>query len=955
MREAKRTGSTGASDDSILTADCPETSPGAGSGPVDWVAVRRFALLIGRGEEQLVLAVFPPQDGPCIHLPGDLGEMHRREVERTLRRHPQHALGMVLNPPLPKPEDWGSRLEDQRDDGSPKTWGASNRHIRGGVGIWAECDGGLPIEEQALLPERAGLPRPSLTVWTGGKSLHMYWLLAGGELLVPDQFRALQRRLAAAIEAAAPEARPDKGICNPSRVMRVPGGIHPKTGNRCRIEIETGPRYAIEELEAMVPAPQEISSSPTWSSSPQATSTGGSWFDRLSPDRQAAQAEAMLRHVPLRTEAGQGLYEPSLRILAGMVRQFGPEEAAAICDRAGWRSEAWDPAGKVHGLASGDGTATIGALIGAARDHGWRHPLEESAVAGPAPTAAVVITEEPAAAPQPHRPPVTFEERWSALEAAADDLAATSHGAVRLAAEMAEKASSLELSRLTRRDLESLLEAALRRRRPAADPIAPGGRFRVNPSIWVVDGLIRHGLNLLVGQSGAGKTRLALALAAAWLRGDPCWLGFDLVGGPPVEERELLILGTDQTREDWSVAMLPLGLVRDLGDGERQLHERVTLIPLESGMVLDADWLARVRRWCEEHPGGMVLADSLAQLLPPGIEEDKAAAARPVHALTEAMGSCWGLLLHHTRKAAGREGNLGIGAGRGSGAVDAAVSRVLGLGLLHKMEHGIAVPQESDPRRELISTKRGGPTVHLVVTSDSTGGWLNQGSAEALKTEERRQRAVANLTDLQQSAREALQEAGGAYQTTRQVFEAQGSSWDADKTDGGKGAAQLRKTLRRLETLGLVESVLAGNERTYRIAGSSSPPQAGEQQEPEGGEYESPDRLADLREERIPQHVREVRDADRLWEQQHRKRTEAEETLLEMQSTEAPELPAIGEIVEISDGRGGWSPGYRVTAATAEQITLISEATGRTVRKAVNRRRPSWRRPDSSQQLLLAG
>jgi hypothetical protein len=51
----------------------------------------------------------------------------------------------------------------------------------------------------------------------------------------------------------------------------------------------------------------------------------------------------------------------------------------------------------------------------------------------------------------------------------------------------------------------------------------------------------------------------------------------------------------------------------------------------------------------------------------------------------------------------------------------------------------------------------------------------------------------------------------------------------------------------------------------------------------DGDEYESPERLADIREERIPQHVREERDTNRLWEQQHSQRTEREAELLDQQ------------------------------------------------------------------------
>ena len=59
------------------------------------------------------------------------------------------------------------------------------------------------------------------------------------------------------------------------------------------------------------------------------------------------------------------------------------------------------------------------------------------------------------------------------------------------------------------------------------------------------------------------------------------------------------------------------------------------------------------------------------------------------------------------------------------------------------MENGVLVPQESDDRRELLSTKRGGKTLHLVVKSDASGFWSNEGDAEALKQQERQERAIS--------------------------------------------------------------------------------------------------------------------------------------------------------------------------------------------------------------------
>lgn len=979
MTEAKRTPAGGASVDSILPTETPQASRGEGSAPlVDWEEVRRFLDLIGRGggEERLVLAVFPPEEGPCIHLAGTLDAAHRAEVERTLRRHPSHALGLVVNPAAPQPADWGSRPDEKRKDRSPKVWGASNRHIRGAVGGWVECDGGLPIEEQEKLPALAGLPEPTLTIWSGGKSLHQYWLARGGELLATETFRPLQRGLKAAFEESSPEAGADGVVSNPARVMRLPGGLHPKTGHRCRIHTSNGPRYGVEELEQLIPAtatsPSSSSSSSSSPWSPPSMGSGSSWFDRRTPLQQEELAVEMLRHAPLRTEAGKGVYADCFAILAGLVHQFGPDTAAAICERAGWRSAAWDPASKVHGIGASDQQAGIGKLISVARAGGWRHPLavEEERLAAEFPAieepAAVVITEADggtSSSTPPRKERLTFAQRWGAMEAAADRMAASEEPGVRVAAELAETASELEL-RLSRRDLETLLEQAQRRLRPASAPILPGGRFRVRPALWAVEGLVRHGLNLLTGAPGAGKTRFALGCAAAWLKGESSWLGLGLEDGKPIEERELLVIGPDQDLTDWVVALEPLGLATRLDGEEVELHPRVTLHPMETGFLLDADGLATVRRWCDQHPGGLVVADCLAQLLPSGADEDKASAARPVHALAEALGSCWGLLLHHTRKAAGKERNVGIGAARGSSAIEAAVSRVLSLGLLHRKEGGEWVALEGDDRRELISTKRGGPTVHLIVRSDASGIWHNEGSAEELRRQERRQSALGNLTELQQEVLAALETAPDRL-TTRKVWEAMGKDWEEDKASGGAGSALLRKVLRRLGDLGLVETTLEGKERSYRLVASSS--STGIEEEPEGGEYESPERLADLREERIPQHVREERDADRLWEAQHRQRTEREAELLGQTALEEPEAPhvltlkvgrpEVGEEVELANGYGGWSGGWRVEKLTEKTIHMKREGSGKAVSRRLDANPPAWRRPDPTRQqqtLLLA-
>ena len=407
-----------------------------------------------------------------------------------------------------------------------------------------------------------------------------------------------------------------------------------------------------------------------------------------------------------------------------------------------------------------------------------------------------------------------FEKIWSDLEHHAAKLAKTDWSLMKATSSLGAKASELGITRLTTRDLQQLLDDAARKSRATAQPIGAGGIFKVKNTPWVVDGIFRHGLNLLTAPPGAGKSRLCAALAGAWINGKDEFMGGKLLGPEELCDRHILIVGTDQNREDWQLTLKNSGLIRpygtDTSTGEPlvQLHHGLTLHTLEEAIRLDADGLSLIRRWCDDHPNCGVIIDSFTACLPPGVDEDKSSAARPVHELNAALGSCWGVLLHHNRKGAGKDRNIGIGAGRGSGAIDAAVSRVIGLGLIHKMEGGALVAQESDPRRELISTKRGGATLHLVVNGND---WSVEGTADELKRQERQQHLISNLTEAQTDVLSVL-EATNDWITTRDVVAGLGG----DYGDGtGSKAAATRRTLKRLETLGLIESKRVGLERCY--------------------------------------------------------------------------------------------------------------------------------------------
>lgn len=77
---------------------------------VDWAEFEKFVTLLGRGdsEQQLVISLFPDdRSKPNIHIPCLAGSIPKAEINSVLARRKGLSLGLVINPPLPKPADWG--------------------------------------------------------------------------------------------------------------------------------------------------------------------------------------------------------------------------------------------------------------------------------------------------------------------------------------------------------------------------------------------------------------------------------------------------------------------------------------------------------------------------------------------------------------------------------------------------------------------------------------------------------------------------------------------------------------------------------------------------------------------------------------------------------------------------------------------------------------------------------
>ena len=336
---------------------------------IDWDLVDEFLEAIGRSNGNLVFAVYPPDPAkPCIHIQCDAEAIPRAQIEATLTRKPTHSLGVIVNPSREQPANWGTKPEHLNKAGKPRAWGASNAHIQHAIAVFAECDGGLPREAQEAIPALAGLPEPSLSIWTGGKSLHHYWIFTPGQEIPPELFTDLQKRICSAIQLVAPESKPDSSISNSARVMRIPGGVHPATGKRTIITHTSGETFTSDEIATAAPAMFERGT--------RAAEPSHHWFSQLPPDRQEQLAVEMLRdHVPLRTQAGQGAYPICFACLAAITHHFGQARALDIVLAADWRSPGtWEPEAKILTIDDSRYKASIKRLINTAIENGWQIP-----------------------------------------------------------------------------------------------------------------------------------------------------------------------------------------------------------------------------------------------------------------------------------------------------------------------------------------------------------------------------------------------------------------------------------------------------------------------------------------------------------------------------------------------------------------------------------------------------
>ncbi len=121
--------------------------------------------------------------------------------------------------------------------------GQKDVEVTEGKAIYYEHDD-IPKQDQILLWQKFGLPEPTFQVDTGGKSIHSYWVF--DRSIGVAEWKILQRDLLNHTNA-------DRKNKNPSRVMRLAGFKHQKTGERSTIISRSGHVYSFDVLRSAVP------------------------------------------------------------------------------------------------------------------------------------------------------------------------------------------------------------------------------------------------------------------------------------------------------------------------------------------------------------------------------------------------------------------------------------------------------------------------------------------------------------------------------------------------------------------------------------------------------------------------------------------------------------------------------------------------------------------------------
>jgi hypothetical protein len=299
-------------------------------------------------------------------------------------------------------------------------------------------------------------------------------------------------------------------------------------------------------------------------------------------------------------------------------------------------------------------------------------------------------------------------------------------------------------------DLQRRIWEARRRASGAVQMIQPGVAVSAPATVWAWENvLMQADTNLLVSVPKAGKTTLIIGAIAAWHYGQTQYLGQAFNGPCPA----VVIIGVDMPRSRWMPLLGRFGLAEQLDDQHWRLLPEGPIKGLFSQtepVHLDAEGLSRIAEVASHYKGCLLLADSYAKLTGPlGLREGDSSFAGPLGDLQEAVSPFETTLvvIHHAGHT--RKGEGAVAASRGTTALPAAVSQVIGLSWFNRSQ------SKADKRLLLETEGRGGEPLQLLIQQHATG-WDCLGDAESALRQQAKQAAEDRLTDTQSEVLELV-------------------------------------------------------------------------------------------------------------------------------------------------------------------------------------------------------
>ncbi|PHX88566.1 MAG: hypothetical protein CK536_00030 [Synechococcus sp. Baikal-G1] len=255
--------------------------------PIDGAQADRFLSLLGKEPATARLRAFPHRDNPNKwhpdHRPNGIKARKGPYELAAASRWQQEGRGIYL----------------VINDG-----GDNDAQITACRAFFLEWDD-RPVPWQLSAWQRYGLGEPTISITTGGKSAHLYWVL--NEPIAPAEWIPIQ---AALIEITGA----DSTIRNPSRVMRLPGGSYIGAAGTAlgmtTIYSAAGSRYSLEQV-AQWAQPDEFADPPppeqplTPSAELQRLAQDDGFPDDLPPRPLETLRQTLLKIPPFRHGAGQ--------------------------------------------------------------------------------------------------------------------------------------------------------------------------------------------------------------------------------------------------------------------------------------------------------------------------------------------------------------------------------------------------------------------------------------------------------------------------------------------------------------------------------------------------------------------------------------------------------------------------------------------------------------------------